>query len=113
MDVYPCERDRQTTEHGRRLQVRGSGEVLRRPEVLVPSHSLDPCALWQGVGVISRKRLYSLDGFGDRAGPLEGQLEVVAVLEGMAVRVDKTLRTVSVEMRLIYVQRGLRTGVRE
>jgi hypothetical protein len=65
------------------------------------------------VGVISRKRLYSLDGFGDRAGPLEGQLEVVAVLEGMAVRVDKTLRTVSVEMRLIYVQRGLRTGVRE
>lgn len=63
--------------------------------------------------MISDKRLYSVDDFGNRAGALEGQLEVVAVLEGMAVRVDQALRTMSAEMRLICIQRGVRTGVRE
>jgi hypothetical protein len=55
------------------------------------------------VGVISRKGLYSLDSFGDGAGALEWQLEVVPVLEGMTVGVNQALWTVGVKICLIDI----------
>ena len=93
MHVYARQADLFPSQQRAALQVGSDRELLARPEVLVPAHALYPGSLWQGGPVLLDESLDARDDFWYALGSGEGELEVVAVFQHMAVCVYQALRS--------------------